>query len=157
MGIIVAGVFIDIIVPSGKINKYIKSIYSIFVVAVLLSPMINFLSKNHDFTIKYKDVELNSKLIEYIHSMKSKSMETDLENYLDAEGFKNIDITLTFSSENNEFKYNSCKISLKNMVIETDKQHINKYEFIKTIVQENTNLSYEEIIIDEWKRCKTQT
>lgn len=157
LGIVIAGIFIDIIVPNGKINKYIKSIYSIFVVAVLLSPLINFLNKNHDFTVKYKDYELNTELINYIHSMRVKAMETNLENYLGAEGFKNIHIELTFSSKNNEISYNSCKISLKNLVIEKDKQHINKYEFIKEVVKENTNLSNEEIIFDEWKRNKNKT
>ena len=149
LGIVVAGVLIDIIVPNGKINKYIKSTYSIFVVAVLLSPLIHFLKKNHNFVVKYKDYELNVKLIDYIHSIRAKAMETNIKSYFETEGFKNIDIILTFSTENNELKYNSCKISLENLVIEKDKQHINKYEFIKKVVQENTNLSNEEIIINE--------
>ena len=33
LGIIVAGLLIDVIVPNGTISKYIKSIYSIFVVS----------------------------------------------------------------------------------------------------------------------------
>ena len=59
LGIVVAGVFIDIIVPSGSINKYIRSIYSVFVVAVLISPIIKFLNKNKDFTIKYQNYNIN--------------------------------------------------------------------------------------------------
>ncbi|MBQ8614967.1 MAG: stage III sporulation protein AF, partial [Clostridia bacterium] len=55
LGIVVAGVFIDIIVPSGSINKYIRGIYSIFVVAVLVSPIMKLLNKTNDFTIKYED------------------------------------------------------------------------------------------------------
>ena len=35
LGIVIAGVFMDVILPSGTIAKYIKGIYSIFVVAVL--------------------------------------------------------------------------------------------------------------------------
>lgn len=149
LGIVVAGIFIDIIVPSGKINKYIKSIYSIFVVAVILSPLITLLCKKQDFVVKYEDYQLNDGLINFIYEMRASSLETNLENALKEEGFSNIDIVLTFSSENNELKYNSCKINLKNLVIDKDKQHINKYEFIKKLVKKNTNLSDEEITIDE--------
>ena len=149
LGIVLAGVFIDIIVPSGKINKYIRSIYSIFVVAVLLNPLINFLSNHRDFTVKYKEYELSEKLLNYIYEMRVKTQEENLKNLFSNEGFDNIDIKLSFSSENDELKYNSCKVNLKNVVIDKDMQHINKYEFIKKIIKEYTNLSDEEIIIDE--------
>ncbi len=149
LGIVVAGVFIDVIVPSGTINKYIKGIYSIFVVAVIISPVVQFLNKNHDFTIKYENYEVNQELLNYIHSSRTDKMEETLVKVFADSGFLNVDIKLTFSSENNEFKYNSCVISLENMVIQADKQHINKYEFIKTTIKENTNLTDEEIIIYE--------
>jgi len=150
LGIVIAGVFIDIIIPSGTISKYIKSIYSIFVVAVLIAPITKFLNKHHDFTLKYEEYNVNEKLLDYIYSMRATSLENNLKKTLEMEGFKNIDINLTFSIENNELKYNLCRVNLKNMVISADKLHINKYEFIKNVVKENTNLTDEEIIIDEW-------
>ena len=59
LGIVVAGVFIDIVIPSGTISKYIKGMYSIFVVAVLLSPIMKLMTKTHDFTIKFNNVEVS--------------------------------------------------------------------------------------------------
>lgn len=149
LGIVVAGIFIDIIIPVGTINKYIRSIYSIFVVAVLISPVVNLLNKNHKFTVVYENYEINENLLNYIHSMRATSLETNLEKTLENEGFKNIDINLTFSIENNELKYISCKVNIKNLVISPDKLHINKYEFIKETIKKITNLTDEEIIIDE--------
>ena len=66
LGIVIAGIIIDIIVPSGNINKYIKSIYAIFVVAVILSPLINYLSKEHDLTLHYDDYQVSEQLLNYI-------------------------------------------------------------------------------------------
>ena len=149
LGIVIAGVFIDIIVPSGSISKYIKGIYSIFVVAVLINPILKFLNKNHDFTVKYKDYEISSNLIEYIFKKQILATEKEIEDRLKIEGFSNIDISLFYSIENNELNYNSCSVNLKNLVISSDKQHINKYEFIKNIIKESTSLTEEEIIIDE--------
>lgn len=149
LGIVIAGVFIDIIVPNGAISKYIKSIYSIFVVAVLISPIVKFLNKNHDFTVKYEEYHVEAELLNYIHSMRAENLEENLVALLSNEGFNNIDIILSFSTENNQLKYNSCKINLKNLEISLDKQHINKYEFIKEVIKKNTNLTDEEIIFDE--------
>lgn len=155
LGIIVAGIFVDIVIPSGSINKYIKGIYSIFVIAVILSPIMKLMTKTHDFTIKYDTVQINENLLTYIYNMRAESLETNIEKSLANEGFENVDIILTFSIENYELNYNSCKINLQNLVIHKDKQHINKYDFIKNVVKQNTNLTEEEIIINEWKRKKT--
>lgn len=147
LGVVVAGVIIDIIVPSGTINKYIKSIYSIFLVAVLLMPILNL--KGNNFAFNYKEYELNDNLFNYISNEKAKALEDSIEQHFNTEGFSNIDIELTFKLNNNKILYNSCNVNLKNLVISADKQHINKYEFIKEVVASYTNLSYQEIIIDE--------
>ena len=150
LGIVIVGIFIDIIIPSGVISKYIKGIYSIFVVVVLISPVIQLLSKNHNFTIKYTEYEINENLLEFIHTSRAELMEKSIEKTLYSQGFSNIDINLKISTENQELKYNSCIVNIKDIVISSDKQHINKYEHIKEVVKDYTGLSFEEIIIDEW-------
>ena len=149
LGIIVAGIIIDIIIPSGTINKYIKSIYSIFVVAVLLMPLMKFLNSNQGFQLSYVDYELQENLINYIFKSRVDSLETNIEEYLSGEGFAQIDIKLEYSIENNEIIYNSCHVNLQNLSITEDKQHINKYEFIKEVVNSYTNLNSWEILINE--------
>ena len=155
LGIIIAGVLIDVIIPNGTICKYVKSIYSIFVVAVLINPIFNLIGKTKDFTFKYDDFKADQKLLEYICNSRAETLERKIENVLDQEGFENVDIILNFSVESDVMQYNSCMINLENLSINKDKQHINKYEFIKNVVKENTNLTEEEIIINEWQREKT--
>lgn len=150
LGIVIAGVVIDIIIPSGSINKYIKSIYAIFVVAVLLMPLIKFLNQNHGFQVSYSDYEFQENLMNFIHNKRVEGLENEIENYFEIEGFKSIDIDINFSIENNEIIYKICQVNLKNLEISTDKQHINRYEFIKEVVNSYTNLSSEEIVINEW-------
>ena len=75
LGIVVAGIIIDIIVPSGTINKYIKSIYGIFVVAVIINPIIKFFNQHHDFNFTYKDYEVSEKLLNYINNSKIKGFK----------------------------------------------------------------------------------
>lgn len=149
LGIVVAGIFIDIIIPSGAINKYIRSIYSIFVVAVLVSPVMNLLNKANKFSFAYEDYKLNENILSYIYKKRTETFQDDIEKQLASDGFSNVDIVLNFSIENDELLFTSCQVNLKNLVISKDKQHINKYEFIKEVVKNTTNLKDEEIIINE--------
>ncbi len=149
LGIVVAGIIIDVIIPSGSINKYIKSIYAIFVVAVLISPIINFLNKNQGFNFKVDNYEINESLINYINKQKVSELEDSIKTHLNNEGFSNVDIKIDFVLKNNELALNSCTVNLKNLAISSDKQHINKYEFIRKVVKEYTNLTDEGILFDE--------
>ncbi len=152
LGIVVAGIFIDIIVPNGNINKYIKSIYSIFVVAVLITPIVKFISKKDIYTLQYEDYQINEKLMNYINNQTVKGMQDRIVNKLEQEGFSGIDIKINFSLNNNEITLNSCEVNLKNLSISADKQNINKYEFISGVIKENTNLADEVILFYEWKK-----
>lgn len=147
LGIVIAGVFIDVILPSGSISKYIKGIYSIFVVAVLISPITKLLDK--DFKFNYTQIQTDEKLLTYIYNNRTSAQEIEIEQYFEQEGFKGIDICFKYSIENDMIKYNACEINLKNLAINADKQHINKYEFIKSTIINATNLTEEEIKIYE--------
>ena len=149
LGIVVAGVFIDIIIPSGTINKYIKSIYAIFVLAVIITPIIKFFNDNQGFNLEYQEYEINQNLINYIQTNKIEAMENNIVSDLEDEGLLNIDILINYSLDNNELSINSCTINLGNLVISSDNQHINKYEIIKEIVRKHTNLADEEMIFYE--------
>lgn len=156
LGIVLLGVIIDVIIPSGNISKYIKSVFSIFVVAVIISPVVNFLSNKNGIKLEYDNYEMDKQLIEYIFAKRTENEENKIEIYLKDNGFNGIDINLNYSINNNELDYISCIINLKNLVISADKQHINKYEFIKKSVKDFANLTDEEIVIDEWKRKESK-
>jgi len=154
LGIVLLGVLIDVIIPSGNINKYIKSIYSIFVVAVIISPVVNFIANKNDYKLTYLNYEIDAELLEYVYKLRVENAENNIEIYLNNEGFSGIDIIIDYSINNNEIQYNSCSVNLQNLGISADKLNINKYEFIKQAVKSFTNLTYEEIVIYEWWKSK---
>lgn len=149
LGIIIAGIFIDILMPNGQINKYIKSIYSVFVVAVLLNPLIYFFNNKNEIKFTYTNFEIDQELISYIHQEKIEEVEENIKKTLSNNGFKNIDVKINYSTDNNTLSYNSCSLNLSNLVMDEKVQHINKYEFIKDVVGSLTALTDEEIIIHE--------
>lgn len=149
LGIALCGVLIDVIMPSGSTSKYIKSIFSIFVVAVILNPVIKFFAKAKNLDINYTDIEINQKLMNYITDQKVEQTKKAIVFELNNKGLSNIDITLNFALENNELIYNSCFVNLKNVVYNPTDKHISKYELITEVVKQHTNLNDEVIIFDE--------
>jgi len=149
LGIVMCGIIIDVILPNGNISKYIKGVYSIFVVAVIINPVVSFLSNKNQIKLNYQTLEMDSELVLYIYEKRTNNLEKSIEEDLSNQGFKGIDIELQFSINNNEIKYNLCTVNLKNLSISQDKLHINKYEFIQGIVTDYVNLTNEEIVY-EW-------
>lgn len=149
LGIVICGIVIDIILPSGVINKYVKSIFSIFVVAVILSPLINFINSNKEINLNFEEYEVQENITNYIFSERIQAIESSIENDLSENGFKNIDIKITYSVESNELIIISCEVFLENAEISPDKSHINKYEFISETVNKYSTLGNEEIKFHE--------
>ena len=50
VGIVSMGVLLDIIIPEGEINKYIKGIFSIVTICVIIAPLPKIIDKNFDIT-----------------------------------------------------------------------------------------------------------
>ncbi len=149
LGIVLAGILIDIIVPTGKINKYIKSIFAIFVVAVILMPVVKFIAKSDDITINYTDYEIEQNLMNYIFSSRVTAYENEIIEVLENNGLSNIDIKINYSINSNELSLNSCEVNLKNMTSSNIEMHNNRYEFIAETIKEITNLTDEVIIFYE--------
>ena len=149
LGIVLAGILIDIIVPTGKINKYIKSIFAIFVVAVILMPVVKFIAKSDEITINYTDYEIEQNLMDYIFSSRVTAYENEIIEVLENNGLSNIDIKINYSINSNELSLNSCEVNLKNMTSSNIEMHNNRYEFIAETIKEITNLTYEVIIFYE--------
>lgn len=149
LGVVILGVLIDVVVPSGSINKYIKSIFSIFVVAVMLIPIINFLNKSKDFKLSLNEVEIDEKILNFVFNERVKQTENNIIVSLEKQGLSGLVVELNYSTELDKLTYISCEIDASNLVIQSDNQHINKYELIKEVVKGQTNLTEQEIIIHE--------
>lgn len=149
LGVVVVGILVDVIIPSGKINKFIKSIYAIFVVMIIISPIINLFNRHKDFNFSYNDYTTSQPLLNYLNKQKLNGYQKSIISTLDEAGIKNVDIYFDYSLENDNLLLNSCTINLKNMSTSENFQHTNKYEFIIKVVTSVTGLNAEEIEFDE--------
>ena len=65
LGVVMLGVVIDVILPSGSISKYISGIFAIIVMFVIISPVITWVKSGYNikdyFTLQ--DISLDEKLL----------------------------------------------------------------------------------------------
>ncbi|NLZ25503.1 MAG: hypothetical protein GX891_03485 [Clostridiales bacterium] len=102
--VVCLGVLLDIILPDGQMNKYVRSVFSLIVVLVLIAPLPQLLKKPLNFEIGIDDTigdviddEFADSLNRYALTQKS----IELQSVLMSEG---IDATISAERKNGELK-----------------------------------------------------
>ena len=86
VGTVALGVLVDIILPEGSMAKYIKGVFAIVVVTVVIAPLPNFflsLKNGHIIPPNYGgDMEIDSSFVQYVDDKKISSMEAKIDKIL---------------------------------------------------------------------------
>lgn len=160
VGITLIGALVDIILPEGSTQKYIKCIFSIFVVFVMIYPVVNINIDKIDFNkfiYNNSSIELNQEYINNYHKSYKKSLEKLTENQLDSKGYKNTIVEIYYNMSSNNFEIEKVEINAKNLVINNETVHIDKYKEIKKIVSQFLYLDENKVVINEWRKEKFKT
>lgn len=135
VGIAFLGVMIDIVAPSGNISKFIKSIFAIFILFVLVSPLQNLvkngigkfefvsnkdLNQDEEFLIKY-----NQNLAIYYADRLTQTLVNS--------GFKGIVVTILPSLTDLNFNILEIQIDKSKLVLTDEFKNIDINEKIKEI------------------------
>ena len=98
LGAVLLGVVIEVVMPNGDMQKYIRGMYSIFVIFILMTPIANLVKADFDVN-KYFTTEavvISDDYIEYITRTRAESMSTYLESKLADDGLKCVDIEVAY-------------------------------------------------------------
>ncbi|MDE5549307.1 MAG: stage III sporulation protein AF [Clostridia bacterium] len=120
VGVVSLGVLIEIILPDGENTKYIRGIFSIIVIFVIISPLPKMMkgdflkgfTSDSDTQIEIDD--------EYYESMKEsihKSVINGLEEKLTSNGYENVKFEVTFDEN---YAYSVKKVVVKNTFLSED-------------------------------------
>lgn len=100
-GVVLLSVLVDILLPSGQTNKFIKGIFSILIIFVILTPLIRL--KNDDFSFsglfESGSIEVDETFIKNVKVRQFEQKENEIKDVL-----KNYEITveelvITFDSK----------------------------------------------------------
>lgn len=151
LGVILLGVMIDIVLPSGSTSKYISGIFAIFVLFTIISPVLSWIKS--DYTLKdyftSTEIQLDNKLLYNMTNSRINEVENDIEQQLEDSGYIGVDISIKFELEENSVKITQVLADLKNLVINQNSANINKYVYIRQAVQSNLAVAEEVITFCE--------
>ena len=136
LGIVVIGVVIDLILPSVKMNRYVKSVFAAVTVLVIVLPL-PALVKNGCSSQNFiwnEDIPLQENYLEYTATIRKNSLMKGLRAALESEG-----ITLGEADLKGDFSgsvpvIEEVSINLSQVVIVGQSEHINKYALIRNKV-----------------------
>ena len=131
------GVMIDIVSPNGSLNKFIKSIFALFLVFVLMGPIKNFITTKTsglgEISVGIKEDE--EFLIKYNQNL-AIQYEREINKRLVASGIDGVSISILINLSNVEFEIIEVAVWLENLVLNENINHNNKYEKIEKVIKE---------------------
>ena len=152
VGIAFLGVLVDVIMPDGEMNKYVKGVFAIIAMCVIISPLPKLFGGEIDLTSSLYDSKASSVDVDFLiatQKQMEKELEISLKNRLKDEGFYEIEVDILTEMSNYNFQIKKVVIDIKNMVMSEENQHINKYVKIKEIAQNYLKLEESDVVINE--------
>ena len=149
IGIVLLGVMLEIIIPDGKINGFIKSIFSILFMFVVISPIIKFVNKSDIIELPVIELEGNEN---DIVEQKLVELKLQIENHLIDNGVEGVNVEVEGYLTNKDIIISKINVEVNNSVILDDDGHINKYKLITKLIKEKVEVD-EKNIVYGWLCC----
>ena len=148
-GVAIIAVIIDIILPSGKMEKIVKMALSIVIVFVIASPIPSLISKVKNFNSSDNFDLIDKEYVKKINQQKIDAVEEKIKEDLKESGISNIEIELMCDLSQTEIKYIFANIDARSVVLEEKAQGINLVETVKQSVLKFIQIEKENILVYE--------
>ena len=150
LGVIVLGVLVDAIIPSGSTSKYISGIFAIFVLFVMISPILTWIKNDYKISDYFSsvDIELNEQLLYNITDNRFTAIESEIEAELKANGYSNVEVDIQFRLDENNVKITQVLVDLSKLVINQNSANINRYVYVRQVVTSKVAVSEEVVVFN---------
>lgn len=144
-GVVFISVIIDIIIPGGKMEKYVKAMISLVVVFVMLCPLPGLISRFKSGSVKQNLVDQD--FVSRVNSTKNLNTENALKTALQEAGVEGckVEVITDLSTASNQILFVYVDISAA--VLKAELGSINTNEFICEVVMRETNLDKEAVFV----------
>lgn len=151
LGVILIGVIIDVILPSGSTSKYISGMFALFVMLVMITPVLNWVNKDYKISDYFVNtsITLDQNLLNNMYSNKIEVMEKEIVTTLEQQGLLKVSIDIQYKVVADNIEIKQVLVDLTNLVIKDFDTNINKYVFIRQVVMKNLNITEEVIMFCE--------
>ena len=150
-GVALVGVLIDIILPNGKIQKYIKSVFAFTMVLVIILPLPTLLKREVDIEgiINKNEIILQTDYIYQLNRDRLDDLQNDIEQAIEEQGLAHVSIAISADIFTTNLQIEAVFVDTTNMVIIAQDKHINTNDIIKNAILSKVNIKKEQIIFNE--------
>lgn len=143
VGIVFVGIIFDMISPEGKLSTFIKSIFAIITLFVIVSPIPKLLQKkwNWDWDFEWSDEYLQS-----VTTGKVLYYQDQIRQNLENMGYQQVDVLIEWNQENSTQNMEKIYIDFTKYVLNGGDKHKIKYEKIEEMIVKLINIEKENII-----------
>ena len=152
VGVVFLGVMVDVILPEGQMNKFVKGAFSLIALFVVLSPGVALLNNGFSINQVFEDsttIEADSDFVEATQKQMKAELENGLYSRLVSAGFSDIKVEILCEMSNSGLEIKKVILDISKMVINTNLPHINKYTEIKNVVTDYLNVEESDVVINE--------
>lgn len=89
VGVVLMSLLVDILLPSGQVNKFIKGIFSLVLIIVVITPLVSLLNSDYEPTLfnSSSEIEIDYDYAEDVWSIKNEEKERLIFNLLSENGY----------------------------------------------------------------------
>lgn len=140
------GVVIETILPNGKLNGYIKGIFSLILLFVIVAPLPKIFNKNITINTTYEYVE-DVSFLESLNFKKIQNYEIAIIKKLEVKGITGVNVQLEADITKSDLKIEKVYLDICNMVLNNVDKHININDTIINVVTNTVNVDKKGVII----------
>ena len=153
-GIVMLSTIVELILPAGVMNKYIKGIFAFIIMLVILSPIPKLLNQDIDISkfFESETIKVDEEYIYQINLDKINKLQNDIKNDISSYGYKNVEVYITCDILDNTFMTKFVTIDLTRLVISENAEHTNILKIkqqITKLVQKHLDIGEDNIYYEE--------
>lgn len=141
-----------LILPQGKMSKYIKGIFSVLIAVSIFSPFIDIDLTQFDYNDNIEDVSIapDEGYLRYYYQKQTNNKEKNAENILANIGIFSADVIIDYYvNEQHEITINLVEINLQNAVFNSNKLHKDIIEEARKIISDYFLVERKAVVINE--------
>lgn len=146
--VVALSVLLDIIVPEGETNKYIKGIFALITIFVIISPLTLLFNNNYSFEeffdLNNTDITIDTVFVAETQNDINDLTAEALDKALEYNGYINVTSRIYLNYDN---KIDYVTVNINNLSIAENVSHINITNNITNIVSTYLNIGEEKVIV----------
>ncbi len=124
-GIICISVLLELVMPEGQMNKYVKHIFSFVVILILILPLPKMLNANFNFDniFKTEEIVLQEDYLHQLNITKLTEYKEDIEFSINELGYENVTISISADVYEEVLKISKIYVDLSDLIITENAEH----------------------------------